>query len=225
LVRFDFADGKQESRRLTPNNPEFVVPATPQPWAVARTYLVLGFEHIVSGFDHLLFVLALVLLVRGMRRTIETITAFTVAHSLTLAAATLGWVRLSGPPIEATIALSIVFIAAEIRRSQKGERGWTERHPWVVAFSFGLLHGFGFAGALLELGLPQKSIPLALLLFNVGVELGQLAFVLAIGVLVAGSARLMRSLQWQWPDWTRGVPPYAIGITAAYWVVQRVFVG
>jgi len=222
LVRFEYANGEHESRRLTPNRISFAVPTQPNRFEVARTYLTLGYEHLLSGFDHLLFVLALLILVKGKRRILATVTAFTVAHSLTLAAATLGLVSLSGPPVEAVIALSIVFLAAEIRHSQKGTVGWTEQHPWLVAFSFGLLHGFGFAGALSELGLPSQSIPLALLLFNVGVELGQLAFVLAtFGVLFCVGWTLRRARLVP-PKWAKIIPPYAIGITSAFWVVQRV---
>ena len=146
-------------------------------WEVARTYLVLGVEHILFGIDHLLFVLALLLVVKGAGRVVATVTAFTIAHSITLAAATLGLVRVPGPPVEAMIALSIVFVATEIVHGARGRPGLTARRPWIVAFTFGLLHGFGFAGALSEVGLPQNAIPLALFFFNVGVELGQLLFI------------------------------------------------
>ena len=156
---------------------------------------MLGIEHILSGFDHLLFVLALVLLVHGKRRLLLTVTAFTAAHSLTLAGATLGWVRLPGPPVEASIALSIVFVASEIVHARQGRPGMTARYPWVVAFSFGLLHGFGFAGALAEVGLPQSSIPIALLFFNVGVELGQLLFVGAVLAVIAAGSRVSERLR------------------------------
>ena len=150
---------------------------------------MLGVEHILGGVDHLLFVLALLLIVRGGKQILVTVTAFTAAHSITLVAATLGWVHVPGPPVEAIIALSIVFVAAEIVRGLQGKPGLTARAPWVVAFSFGLLHGFGFAGALAEVGLPQKAIPVALLTFNVGVELGQLIFV---AFVVAVRALLVR---------------------------------
>ena len=141
---------------------------------------MLGVEHILGGVDHLLFVLSLLLIVRGFKRIAVTITAFTIAHSLTLAAATLGFVHVPGPPVEASIALSIVFVAAEVVRGRRGTPGLTARAPWVVAFTFGLLHGFGFASALAAVGLPQKAIPLALFTFNVGVEIGQLLFVGAV---------------------------------------------
>jgi len=222
LVRFDYADGVNEARRLTPGNPSFTVPAQPNPLEVARAYLLLGVEHILSGFDHLLFVLALLLLVKGSRRILVTVTAFTLAHSLTLAVATLGLIRVNGPPIEATIALSIVFIAAEIMQGRHGQPGLTARYPWVVAFTFGLLHGFGFAGALTELGLPQKSIPVALLLFNVGVEVGQLLFIAAMFTAAAVVRQITRRVEVPQPAWAGAVPPYAIGIMAAFWVIQRV---
>ena len=141
---------------------------------MVRTYFKLGVEHILLGFDHLLFVLALLFLVEGWRRLLGTITAFTVAHSLTLAAATFGWVQVPQAPVEAVIALSIMFVAVEILHRQRGRTGIATRKPWVVAFVFGLLHGLGFAGALREIGLPDDAIPLALAFFNVGVEAGQL---------------------------------------------------
>ena len=147
---------------------------------MAGVYLKLGVEHILFGVDHLLFVLALLIITDGTMRLIKTVTAFTVAHSITLTAATLGFVHVPQPPVEATIALSIVFVAAEIVHQRGGREGITARAPWVVAFTFGLLHGFGFAGALSEIGLPQGDIPLALLFFNVGVEVGQLLFIAAV---------------------------------------------
>ena len=163
LVRLERHDGTTQVTRLTPSEPSFVVEAAPRALEVARTYFTLGVEHILLGVDHLLFVLALLLVTRGTARLIETITAFTVAHSITLALATLGQVRVPQTPVEAVIALSIVFVAAEIVRARRGAAGLTARAPWVVAFTFGLLHGFGFAGALSEVGLPQGQIPLALL--------------------------------------------------------------
>jgi hydrogenase/urease accessory protein HupE len=189
---------------------------------VAATYLILGVEHILLGIDHLLFVLALLILVKGTRRLLATVTAFTVAHSLTLAGATLGFVHMPGPPVEAAIALSIVFVAAEIMHSRQGKAGLTERFPWVVAFSFGLLHGFGFASALSDVGLPQAAIPIALLFFNVGVELGQLLFIASVFVVIALARRVMRrSRVWQ-PAWAWRIPPYAIGSVAMFWVIQRI---
>lgn len=217
LIRITSLDGVTQTSRATPEQPAFVIEANPSNWQVAWTYLVLGFEHILLGIDHLLFVLALVLLVKGWRRLIETITAFTVAHSFTLALATLGFVHVPGPPVEACIALSIVFVAAEIIRSHQGRPSMTENSPWLIAFLFGLLHGLGFAGALSEVGLPQQAIPLALLFFNVGVELGQLAFVAAV-LLLQGLADRVRLPQ---PSWGWRIAPYGIGVVAMYWVIER----
>jgi len=180
LVRVESLGGSIQTERLSPTRTAFIVQATPGAGEVAATYLRLGVEHILFGFDHLLFVLALVILVRNWRRVAVTVTAFTVAHSITLAAATLGLVHVPGPPVEATIALSIVLVAVEILNARHGKPSLTARMPWLVAFSFGLLHGFGFAGALAEVGLPQHAIPIALLFFNVGVEMGQLVFVAAV---------------------------------------------
>jgi hydrogenase/urease accessory protein HupE len=221
LVHIERADGSTQTARLLPTRASFVVEAVTRPWSVASTYLVLGVDHILFGIDHLLSVLALLLLVDGARRLLTTVTAFTLAHSLTLAAATLGWAHLPQKPVEATIALSIVFVAAEIVRGREGRPGLTARRPWVVAFAFGLLHGFGFASALREVGLPQNSIPLALLFFNVGVELGQLlfiAFVLAVGLLLRQSAG---RLALRMPGWTWRVPPYAMGSVASFWVIRQ----
>lgn len=187
-----------------------------------RTYLLLGVEHILGGIDHLLFVLALLLLVKGIRRLVATVTAFTLAHSLTLAGATLGFVTMPGPPVEAAIALSIVFVAAEVIHSRQGKSGLTERFPWVVAFTFGLFHGFGFAGALTDIGLPQNSIPLALLFFNVGVEMGQLLFIAAVLGLIWLGRKLANRLCLPHPKWTWAVPPYVIGSLAVFWLIQRI---
>lgn len=218
LVRLESLDGTAQVTRLTPSAPSFVVQAAPGALAVARTYLVLGVEHILGGVDHLLFVLALLLIVGRRRRLLlETITAFTVAHSITLALAALGVVRVPQAPVEAVIALSIMFVAAEILHARAGRPGLTARAPWVVAFTFGLLHGFGFASALSDVGLPQNSVPLALLLFNVGVEIGQLLFVAAAIALITALCRVRVA----WPRWAETVPPYAIGGCAAFWVIQR----
>jgi hydrogenase/urease accessory protein HupE len=218
IVRVERQDGTSQVERLLPANPQFVVEAPTGTAAVAWSYLVLGVEHILGGVDHLLFVLALLLIVRGTKRIFFTITAFTIAHSITLIAATLGWVHVPGPPVEAMIALSIVFVAAEIVHGFRGKPGLTARAPWVVAFSFGLLHGFGFAGALAEVGLPQKAIPVALLMFNVGVEVGQLIFVAA--ALAAGA--LLSQLRLSRPDRLQWVTSYAIGAVAMFWVIERI---
>jgi len=167
-------------------------------------------------------VLALLCLVQGTRRLIATITAFTLAHSLTLVAATLGWLNVPAPPVEAMIALSIVFVAGEIVHARQGRPGLTQRRPWIVAFCFGLLHGLGFAGALAEVGLPPLSIPMALLFFNVGVEIGQLIFIAVVIAAMAVAHRIARRLKFNAPSWWWRVPPYAIGGIAGFWVVQRV---
>ena len=219
LVRVERVDGTEQLARILPVSPTFTLKQSPGPLEVVSTYTVLGIGHILTGFDHLLFVLALVMIVRSRRRLIVTITAFTLAHSISLALATLNVVRVPGPPVEATIALSIVFVAAEILRQRQGHEGLAVRKPWVIAFSFGLLHGLGFAGALAEVGLPQNSIPLALLCFNVGVEIGQLLFITAVLSLAALVKRLLRGpLD---PRWTVVAPAYAIGAVASYWVIQR----
>jgi hydrogenase/urease accessory protein HupE len=218
LLRLERIDGTEITHRLTPDEPSYVFEAKPSRGQVALTYLALGVEHILSGIDHLLFVLALLMVVVGWRRLVGTVTAFTVAHSITLALAALGVVHVPGPPVEAIIALSIVFVAAEIIRGRQGNLGLTARLPWIVAFTFGLLHGFGFASALSEIGLPQSSIPLALFTFNVGVEIGQLIFVAAVLVLYAIGKRLQPTL----PEWAWRVPSYAIGGLAAFWVLERV---
>ena len=218
LVRIEFADGTNWVARLTPKEPELTIPQQEGGGAVAWTYLGLGIEHILLGVDHLLFVLALLLITRGTKRLVLTITAFTVAHSITLALATLGFVHMPPPPVEAVIALSIVFVAAEVLRSQQGHEGLASRAPWIVAFIFGLLHGFGFAGALAEIGLPQGQIPLALFFFNVGVEAGQLLFVGAVLSVMA----LWRRSRVTLPGWAGQVAPYAIGSIAMFWVLERI---
>ena len=220
IVRIERQDGTSQVERLLPQSPQFTVKAATGATEIAWSYLFLGVEHILGGVDHLLFVLALLLIVRGGKRILMTITAFTVAHSITLVCATLGWMHVPGPPVEAMIALSIVFVAAEIVHGLRGRPGLTARAPWIVAFSFGLLHGFGFAGALAQVGLPQKAVPLALLTFNVGVEVGQLMFVaFAVGVRAALT-------RWSAPKqaWMSYAAPYAIGCVAMFWVIERVAV-
>ena len=218
LVRIEFADGTTWVQRLAGDEPSASIPMRQSGWSVAGVYLVLGVEHILLGIDHLLFVLALLIITDGTMRLIKTVTAFTVAHSITLTAATLGFFHVPQPPVEATIALSIVFVAAEIVHQRSGREGITARAPWVVAFTFGLLHGFGFAGALSEIGLPQGDIPLALLFFNVGVEVGQLLFIAAVLAFIV----LMRRIRVPFPRWAELAPPYAIGTVAMFWVIQRI---
>jgi hydrogenase/urease accessory protein HupE len=226
LVRVESLGGAIQTERLSPTRTAFVVQAEPDAGEVAATYLRLGVEHILFGFDHLLFVLALVILVRDWRRVAVTVTAFTIAHSITLAAATLGFVNVPRPPVEATIALSIVLVAVEILNTRRGQPSLTSRLPWLVAFSFGLLHGFGFAGALAEVGLPQHAIPVALLFFNVGVELGQLVFVAAVLSVIwllghAASELLEAALVKRAFDRLDVTIAYGIGIVSAYWLIER----
>ncbi len=218
IVRVERQDGTTQLERLQPAEPVFTVTASPGPGEVALAYFVLGVEHILGGIDHLLFVLALLLLVGNLRRLVLTITAFTVAHSITLVCATLGWISLPGPPVEAVIALSIVFVAAEVIHEQQGRTSITARSPWIVAFGFGLLHGLGFAGALQEVGLPDTAIPVALLMFNVGVEAGQLLFVGGVVILAALLGRISRVPS----ALVKRVISYGIGSVAAFWTIERV---
>ena len=221
LARLVRLDGTVQLERILPVSPSFAARPSLGRVEVVTTYTILGIEHILAGFDHLLFVLALVLLVQGTRRLLVTITAFTAAHSLTLAGATLGWVQMPGPPVEASIALSIVFIASEIVHARQGRYSVTQHYPWVVAFTFGLLHGFGFAGALAEVGLPQSSIPIALLFFNVGVEIGQLLFVGAVLAAIAVGRRVGQRMRFTQPAWLWRFAPYTIGALASFWLVER----
>jgi len=218
LARLERLDGSTQVTRLTPSAPSFVVEAAPGGLEVARTYSVLGVEHILTGIDHLLFVLALLIITRGGWKLVKTVTAFTISHSLTLTAATLGFVHVPQRPVEAVIALSIVFVAAEILRIHRGVESITSRAPWLVAFPFGLMHGLGFAGGLSEAGLPASHVPTALLFFSGGVEAGHFMF---IGV-VLGFIALVRRVHIPFPRWTELVPPYAIGSVAMFWVLQRI---
>lgn len=222
LVRLVRADGTTQLGRVMPTEARIEISASPGAFEVAHTYTALGIGHILTGFDHLLFVLALLILVNGKNRLIATVTAFTLAHSITLALATLGVLHVPGPPIEALIALSIVFVAVEIVHARQGYSGLSERYPWVVAFVFGLLHGLGFAGALAEVGLPPLAVPTALLFFNIGVEIGQLMFIAAVFGLVALIGWIARSIRVPQPLWLWRVPPYLIGGTASYWVFERI---
>lgn len=222
LVRLIRADGTTQLGRVLPVHPSIEISSSPGTFEVVRTYTVLGIEHILTGFDHLLFVLALLILVNGKGRLITTITAFTVAHSVTLALAILGFIHVPGPPVEALIALSIVFVAAEIVHARQDRPGLSQRYPWLVAFTFGLLHGLGFAGALAEVGLPPLSIPTALLFFNVGVEIGQLTFIAAVFGLVALIRWTARSIEFPRLVWLWRIPPYLIGGIASYWVIERI---
>jgi hypothetical protein len=217
FVRVSRLDGSESSQVVRPTKP-YAELRGERPWTTtAGEYLVLGFHHILLGVDHLLFVLGLLMIVRGTRQLVETITAFTIAHSITLALATLGLASIPGPPLNAAIALSILFLGPELVRVWRGQTSFTIRHPWVVAFGFGLLHGFGFASGLSVVGMPRAEIPLALAMFNVGVELGQLAFV----ALILLAHRAARVLEFHWPRPAELAPAYLIGSLGAYWTIQR----
>ena len=218
LVRVRLLDGSESTTVARPSKSWVEITGSRGLIAVASSYALLGIKHIAFAIDHLLFVLALLIITNGTVRLLKTVTAFTIAHSITLALATLGIVHIPSRPVEATIALSIVFVAFEIIRLREGQHSFTSRAPWIVAFIFGLLHGFGFAGALSEVGLPQNHIPTALFFFNVGVEVGQIAFISVVLVFI----RMVRRLVSGAPRWTELIPPYAIGSVAMFWVVQRV---
>jgi HupE / UreJ protein len=224
LARVERLDGTTQVTRLSPSAPSFVVAAPAGAMGVARTYAVLGVEHILSGIDHLLFVLALIIITRGGWTLVRTVTAFTVSHSITLSLAALGYVHVPPPPVEAAIALSIVFVAAEIVRGWQGHVGITARAPWIVALTFGLMHGLGFAGGLSEAGLPDGHIPTALLFFSVGVEAGHFLFIGVVLSLIAlghRTASRLEPISHQRSAWIRLLPPYAIGSVAMFWVIQR----
>lgn len=221
LLRYESKPGEGESARLVPTAPSFTIPAEPGRLDVLASYGRLGFDHILGGLDHLLFVLALLLLVDRPGRLVAAITAFTLAHSLTLGAAALDWLIVPGPPVEALIALSIVVIAADVVRKARGSTSLTIRHPATIAFLFGLIHGLGFGRALQDIGLPQDEILLALLSFNLGVEAGQLTFIAAI---LMARALLQRALP-VLSDWHRRVSitsAYGIGGLSAFWLAERV---
>jgi hypothetical protein len=218
IIRVHHADGRLESHMLKPVNPSVTLGARTTGWQRSGAYLRLGIEHILLGVDHLLFVLGLLLIVADRWMLLKTITSFTVAHSITLAIATLGFASAPVPPLNAAIALSILFLGPEIVRRWRGQTSFTIRHPWVVAFAFGLLHGFGFASGLTAMGLPKAEIPLALLLFNVGVEIGQVFFV---GMIVA-LERAFHTLEIQWPRLIEALPGYTVGSLGAYWTIQRI---
>lgn len=217
LVRVERTGGASQVVRLTPQSPSFSVAAVPGFWGTLTTYLVLGVEHILLGVDHLLFVLGLLLIVDGRRMLVKTITAFTVAHSITLAVATFRIASIPAGPLNAAIALSILFLGPEIVRSWRGGTSLTIRLPWIVAFGFGLLHGFGFASGLSTAGMPPGAIPWALLWFNVGVEIGQLCFV-AVALAMAWAFRV---LEMRWPRWVERAPGYLVGICGAFWTIDR----
>ncbi len=217
FVRLTRLDGTMMTAVVLPTRP-YVELRGERSWsATAGEYVGLGFHHIMLGIDHLLFVLGLLLIVQSRMMLFKTITSFTVAHSITLAIATFGFASVPLPPLNAAVALSILFLGPEIVRSWRGETSLTIQYPWIVAFMFGLLHGFGFASGLSTTGMPSAELPWALLFFNVGVELGQVAFVFLILLL----ARSFRVLEIHWPRWVEMAPGYAVGSLGAYWTIQR----
>jgi hydrogenase/urease accessory protein HupE len=218
LVRIERLDCAHSTELIRPSRPWVEIAAPRGALDTAVAFLEQGIEHILLGVDHLLFVLGLLLIVRTPWMLVKTITAFTVAHSITLAIATLGYASIPAPPLNAAIALSILFLGPEIVREWRGRTSFTIRHPWVVAFAFGLLHGFGFASGLTAIGLPKTDIPLALLMFNVGIEICQILFVAAVLVVMAS----LRKLDIHLPLWGKLVPVYAIGSISAYWFWGRV---
>jgi hypothetical protein len=217
LVRIERLDGSTQVTRLLPTDPSFIVEASPGIGQVLWTYMSLGIRHILGGVDHLLFVLGLLFLVSERWMLLKTITSFTIAHSITLAIATLGYAHAPAEALNVLIAMSILFLGPEIVRRHRGQSSLTIDHPWIVAFAFGLLHGFGFASGLTALGLPQNDIPVALLMFNVGVEIGQLGFV----AILLGVGVSLRVLEFRHRSWTDLVPAYLIGSLGAYWMIDR----
>jgi hypothetical protein len=218
LVRVSLEDGSEHSAILRSGNTSYTIPEQATRREAALSYWTMGTIHILEGFDHLLFLLTLMLIVSGFWPLVKTVTAFTLAHSLTLALATLGLVNIPPAPTEAVISLSILLLAVEAVRKNAGEITLSERYPWVIAFTFGLVHGLGFAGALSEIGVPQNEVPLALLMFNIGVETGQLMFVAGVALLLAGAKMVARSVELV----ATRTAPYAIGGIAAFWTMQRV---
>ena len=217
IVRVAPLDRAVQTLRLTPAAPAATIAARAGRWQVAGSYFIIGVEHIIFGYDHLLFVLAFVLLLDGVWRIAAAVTAFTLAHSVTLVGATLGYMGLPSAPVESVIALSIMFLAVEILKKQPGAPRLSERAPWIVAFGFGLLHGFGFAGALSEIGLPEGEVPMALFAFNLGVEAGQIVIVLAGAAALA----LLRLFAQRFEPQLIRIAAYAIGIIAGVWFVER----
>jgi hydrogenase/urease accessory protein HupE len=220
LVRVEMLDGRKWTTIARPSQPWVEIGASQTLLEVAGTYIVEGVRHILFGADHMLFVLGLLLIVKDRWMLLKTVSAFTLAHSITLAIATLGYAEVPVLPLNAAIALSILFLGPEIVRSWHGETSFTIRNPWAVAFVFGLLHGFGFASALTGAGLPRQELPLALVSFNVGVELGQLGFI----ALILALENSFRVLEVRWPRWVQALPGYTVGSLGAFWTVQRLVV-
>lgn len=217
FVTIELLDDENESFLVRPSNPTFKFLLNRSIWQIIKEYIIIGVEHIWLGYDHLLFVLCLVWLINGFKKLIKTITAFTIAHSITLGASVLGLVTLPSAPVEAIIALSILFLAVEIIQQQKGKEVFTSKYPWIVAMTFGLLHGFGFAGALTEVGLPGNAIPISLLGFNLGVEIGQVIFIVVIIGIMTAVNRLVKRM----PELLSTVAVYSIGGLASFWLIER----
>lgn len=220
LLRVSLADGRSFRTVLRPASPTFVVPERERARDVMKAYVRLGFEHILAGIDHLLFVLGLIVLVKGGRKLIGVITAFTLGHSVSLSLAALGWIHIPSTPVDMLIALSIFVLGVELLRDPERKPGLVRRYPWAMTTGFGFLHGLGFAGALIEVGLPAGEIPLALFSFNVGIELGQLLFVFVVLL----NRMALRFLDFQWPQWSTRATAYAVGSLAAFWLLDRFLV-
>lgn len=220
IVRVDMLDGRKWTTIVHPSHPWVQVAATQTRLVVIGNFIGEGIRHILFGADHMLFVLGLLLIVKDRWMLLKTITAFTIAHSITLAIATLGYANAPMVLLNAGIALSILFLGPEIARSWRGQTSFTIRNPWVVAFAFGLLHGFGFASALTSAGLPRSDLPLALLSFNFGVEIGQVSFVALVLLL----ERSFRVLEIRWPRFAEVLPGYTVGSLGAFWTIQRIVI-
>ena len=218
LLRVKLGDGTEHSAILRSGFNSFTIPEQVTRVDLAISYWRMGTIHILEGYDHLLFLLTLLLIVSGIWPLLKTVTAFTLAHSLTLALATLGLLYIPPVPTEAVISLSIVLLAVEVVRKNQGQFTLSERYPWLVAFTFGLVHGLGFAGALAEIGVPRGEVTLALLMFNLGVETGQVMFVVVVSLLLAWLHRLNSHSALGLARAT----PYAIGGMAMFWTIQRI---
>ena len=218
LVQIELYDKTTYSFIVQPSKPSVIIPFEKSFWNVINTYVLLGMKHILLGYDHLLFVLGLILIIPGMTMLIKTITSFTIAHSITLALASFGFINVPGEPIEAIIALSIILLAREVITYYNDGTSLTIKYPWIVAFIFGLIHGLGFAGALSEIGLPQKSIPAALFTFNIGVELGQILFIFIVIGLIKMIKMFSETVQAQFLR----ILPYLLGSVAFFWLIERV---
>lgn len=218
LIRVQLQSGENHTALVPPGETEYIIPEAEDRWGIARDYTVMGILHIWEGVDHLLFVLCLLFIARTFKRTVTTITGFTIAHSITLVATTLGWVHLPVPAVEASIALSVAVVAAEIARGRYNTL--TYRYPVTVSSTFGLLHGFGFASVLREIGLPQTELPMALLTFNIGVEIGQIVFVAALFILLIIVTRITNAKDGHIP--LERTAAYIAGSIAAYWTIERI---